>query len=115
MAENTKHVRLWDLRTNSCRWPLGEPSEQAEFLCGEPAIPGGRTAASIENGLSRHGRPSAPSRWLSRIAADSSGCRDRRRIAASWSQARRGLRGGRDIYARACLPSAGAPQQRSLL
>ncbi len=42
MAEDPiKHVRLWDLRTSSCRWPLGEPREQAEFFCGEPAIPGG--------------------------------------------------------------------------
>jgi GcrA cell cycle regulator len=38
--ENTKQVRLCDLRTNSCRWPLGECWEHVEFFCGEPTVPG---------------------------------------------------------------------------
>ena len=29
-------VRLWDLRSNSCHWPLGALSEPAEFFCGAP-------------------------------------------------------------------------------
>ncbi len=41
MDEDTKQVRLWDLRTNSCRWPLGGMWEHAEFFCGEPSVPGG--------------------------------------------------------------------------
>ena len=37
---NTKQVRLCDLRTNSCRWPLGECWEHVEFFCGEPTVAG---------------------------------------------------------------------------
>jgi GcrA cell cycle regulator len=42
MVDNdTKQVRLCDLRTNSCRWPLGERWEHVEFFCGEPTVAGG--------------------------------------------------------------------------
>ena len=40
MDEDTKQVRLCDLRTNSCRWRLGGQCEHVEFYCGEPIIPG---------------------------------------------------------------------------
>ena len=33
-------VRLWDLRSSSCHWPLGGLLEHVEFFCGEPAVPG---------------------------------------------------------------------------
>jgi hypothetical protein len=39
--EDTKQVRLCDLRTNSCRWPLGGIWEHVEFFCGDPTVPGG--------------------------------------------------------------------------
>ena len=38
--EDTKQVRLCDLRMNSCRWPLGGIWEHVEFYCGEPSTPG---------------------------------------------------------------------------
>ncbi len=41
MVEETKEDRLWDLRINRCRWPMGGTWEQAEFFCGEASIPGG--------------------------------------------------------------------------
>jgi hypothetical protein len=41
LDEDIKQVRLWDLRTNSCRWPLGERWEHVEFFCGEPTVPAG--------------------------------------------------------------------------
>ena len=33
-------VRLGDLRPNSCRWPLGGPTDQVEFFCGKTTEPG---------------------------------------------------------------------------
>ena len=32
-------IRLWDLRSTTCRWPLGGPWEHVEFFCGEPTFP----------------------------------------------------------------------------
>ena len=40
MDEDTKQVRLWNLRINSCRWPLGGTWEHVEFYCGEPCTAG---------------------------------------------------------------------------
>jgi hypothetical protein len=39
-AQNAGQARLWDLEFNSCRWPIGQPWERAEFFCGEPAVAG---------------------------------------------------------------------------
>jgi hypothetical protein len=33
-------VWLSDLRSTSCRWPLGGPWDHVEFFCGEPTLPG---------------------------------------------------------------------------
>ncbi len=33
-------LRLWDLRTNTCRWPLGDLWQPAEFFCGDATFPG---------------------------------------------------------------------------
>ena len=39
-TDRVKGVRLWELRTTSCRWPLGERWDHVEFFCGEPIIRG---------------------------------------------------------------------------
>jgi hypothetical protein len=39
LDEDTKQVRLCDLRMNSCRWPLGGGWEHVEFYCAEPTTP----------------------------------------------------------------------------
>jgi hypothetical protein len=36
----TSGMRIWDLRLDSCRWPVGPASEPAVFFCGEPTIGG---------------------------------------------------------------------------
>lgn len=38
--EAPQGFRLWDLRTRSCRWPLGGTHEHAEFFCGATTVPG---------------------------------------------------------------------------
>ena len=35
-----RKVRLTELRTNSCRWPLGQRWKVAEFFCGERTVAG---------------------------------------------------------------------------
>jgi hypothetical protein len=36
-VESSAFVRLWDLRPNRCRWPLGGLWDRVEFFCGKPA------------------------------------------------------------------------------
>lgn len=38
--DNRKSVSLMELKANECRWPLGDPREQAFGFCGYRAIPG---------------------------------------------------------------------------
>jgi hypothetical protein len=38
--EKAPRVPLWELKTKSCRWPSGAPSEPAKFFCGKPTTLG---------------------------------------------------------------------------
>ena len=33
-------IRLWDLRSSTCHWPLGGLLDHVEFFCGQPTEPG---------------------------------------------------------------------------
>ena len=39
-TDRANGLRLWELRPNGCRWPLGGTWEHAEFFCGAPRLPG---------------------------------------------------------------------------
>ncbi len=40
MQTHQSGLRLFDLRANTCRWPLGGTWEPAEFFCGERTLTG---------------------------------------------------------------------------
>jgi GcrA cell cycle regulator len=40
-AQNSQYLRLLDLQFDSCRWPLGDPRDQAFRFCGATATIGG--------------------------------------------------------------------------